>query len=83
MGLPSASRKRTPSALAIPTPPSLVAEPPSPISTFSAPLSMASRMTWPTPSELARRAFSLVCSMSVMPDASAISMTAQVPPTMP
>ena len=53
-GLPSASTNDAPSAVSIPVPPSLVADPPNPMSNSSAPRSNADRMSWPTPKVLAR-----------------------------
>ncbi len=80
---PDASSSRAPSARAIPAPPSLVADPPSPTSTRRAPRRAASSNSSPTPKVDARRAFAVQGSASVMPAASAISITAVLLSTMP
>src|SRR5262249_46066425 len=51
---PAASRKRAPRAASAPVPPSVDAEPPSPITIVAAPRSRARPITWPSPVVCAR-----------------------------
>ena len=73
---PSASRNRTPNALAIPVPPSVVALPPTPSTTRPTPRSSAASISSPTPYVVAVNGAGRLPGNRRNPAASAISMTA-------
>ena len=74
MSLPQPSRKRKPSAAAIPQPASLVAIPPRQIMIFSAPSRTALAMTSPTPALLAVRGSRSAVGNSANPATRAVSI---------
>ena len=77
---PFLSRNLTPSACAMPAPPSIVADPPKPRMMWFAPLLIASIINWPVPYVVVFMGFlSFVPSTSGRPEASAISITAVLP----
>ena len=80
---PCSSRKRTPSALIQPIPPSLVAEPPMAIEISRNPWSSASRINSPVPNVVVFRGSRCFSGIRVRPDADAISMTALLSSSFP
>ena len=80
---PSASSSRAPSAVSMPAPASLVAEPPRPRMMWRAPASSAARISSPTPWLLARIGSRRAGAISSRPEAAAISMTAVPSASMP
>ena len=75
-GAPSASSSTAPSAVSMPAPASLVADPPRPMRNSAAPRSSAEVISWPTPNVLARNTSRSAVAMRSSPAAAAISMTA-------